>query len=218
MDTAIPEAQPRKRIQSVMTIRQLALLNFVRAPLAAERRWAAAGTGTGSDGKPRRAGKLRPARDVVYRLPDRPDSAVLNDSIPLFYIGQNAEGYWIAREANGQRGGLFLLKGSAVRFARDQIAPRGGAMMFLSGPLELDVENRGSSLAEAFSAAGDIVRHRAPAFAAFAAAVIAASSNFVARMSRAFADERRNRTAVERELFHGEYQLSSKCDDDLPIA
>jgi hypothetical protein len=142
---------------------------------------------------------------------------VLSDSIPLFYIGRNVGGYWIAREANGQRGGLFLLKGSAMRFARYQIAPRGGAMMFLSDPLELDVENQGSSLAAALIAAGDIVRRRVPALAAFVAAAIAAWSKLVARILRGVADERRNRTAIERELFHGEYRLSSKSDDDLPI-
>jgi hypothetical protein len=54
--------------------------------------------------------------------------------------------------------------------------------------------------------------------AAFFALVIAAWSDFAARMSRAVAGERRNRAAIERELFHGEYKLSSKCDDDLPIA
>jgi hypothetical protein len=200
-----------------MTIRQLTQRNFARAPLAAEMRWAAVSAASGIEGRPGRAGKLRPARDMVYRLPDRPDSAVLSDSIPLFYIGRNAEGYWIAREANGQRGGLFLLKGSAMRFARYQIAPRGGAMMFLNNPLELYVENQGSSLAEAFIAAGDIVRRRVPAFSAFVAAAIAAWSKLVARISRGVADERRNRTAIERELFHGEYRLSSKSDDDLPI-
>jgi hypothetical protein len=56
------------------------------------------------------------------------------------------------------------------------------------------------------------------AFAAFLAMAIAVWSDLAARISRALADERRNRTAIERELFHGEYRLSSKCDDDLPIA
>jgi hypothetical protein len=55
------------------------------------------------------------------------------------------------------------------------------------------------------------------AFAAFVAAAIAVWRKFVARISCALADERRNRTAIERELFHGEYRLSSKSDDDLPI-
>jgi hypothetical protein len=55
------------------------------------------------------------------------------------------------------------------------------------------------------------------AFAAFVPAAIATWSKLVARISRALADERRNRTAIERELFHGEYRLSSKSDDDLPI-
>lgn len=39
----------------------------------------------------------------------------------------------------------------------------------------------------------------------------------VADVSRAFASERRNRQAIEQELFRGRYTLSSKNDDDLPI-
>jgi hypothetical protein len=39
----------------------------------------------------------------------------------------------------------------------------------------------------------------------------------IVQISRAVAGERRNRAAIERELFHGQYRLLSKNDDDLPI-
>jgi hypothetical protein len=39
----------------------------------------------------------------------------------------------------------------------------------------------------------------------------------VADVRRALASERRNRKAIERELFGGRYALLSKNDDDLPI-
>ena len=44
-------------------------------------------------------------------LPDRPDASVLNEAIPLFFIGRNRNGLWLAREAGGKSGGMFLFKG-----------------------------------------------------------------------------------------------------------
>ncbi len=41
--------------------------------------------------------------------------------------------------------------------------------------------------------------------------------NLVQQISRALASERRNREAIEKELFHGEYMRVSKNDDDLPV-
>jgi hypothetical protein len=56
-----------------------------------------------------------------------------------------------------------------------------------------------------------------PTLAAFVAMAIGEWRRLVAQVSHAFAGERRNRAAVERELFHGQYSLTSKHDDDLPI-
>jgi hypothetical protein len=39
----------------------------------------------------------------------------------------------------------------------------------------------------------------------------------VAQVSDALGSERRHRKAIEEELFHGRYTLSSKNDDDLPV-
>jgi len=92
-------------------------------------------------------------------------------------------------------------------------------MMFLNEALDLDldIENEGSRLVGPLSAAMDIVTRRAPTFAAFVAMAIAEWRKLVAQISRSFAGERRNRAAIERELFHGQDILSSKSDDDLPI-
>jgi hypothetical protein len=46
------------------------------------------------------------------------DADVLNASIPAFYIGCDKDGFWLARDAKGRVGGLFLLQSSAVAFAR----------------------------------------------------------------------------------------------------
>jgi hypothetical protein len=74
------------------------------------------------------------------------DPNIVSASIPAFFIGRNEAGFWVAREAKGRIGGLFLLKSSAVEFARNDSAPLRCALIFPSEILELDIENRGSPL------------------------------------------------------------------------
>jgi hypothetical protein len=47
----------------------------------------------------------KPAQAVgmTVNFPPRPDCGVLSDSIPLFFIGSNRVGLWIAREAEDWR-------------------------------------------------------------------------------------------------------------------
>ncbi len=95
------------------------------------------------------------ASAAATQLPRRPDASALSEAIPLFYIGRNKNGLWVAREAEGRCGGLFLFKQSAARFARRQSEPDGCAMMFLAEPFELDVENQGSRFAGLLAAASE---------------------------------------------------------------
>jgi hypothetical protein len=81
---------------------------------------------------------------AITNFPLRPNSGVLSESIPLFFIGRNALGFWVAREAEARTGGVFLFKRSALRFANMNSAPAGCATMFLKERLELDVENKGN--------------------------------------------------------------------------
>jgi len=83
---------------------------------------------------------------MTAKFPRRPDSGVLSESIPLFFIARNRAGLWLAREAEGHTGGIFLFKTSAVRFAEKSSGPRGCATMFRAEHFELDVENRGNQL------------------------------------------------------------------------
>jgi hypothetical protein len=83
---------------------------------------------------------------VTAKFPSRPNSGVLSESIPLFFIARNRAGLWVAREAEGRTGGIFLFKRSPVRFAERSGGPRGCATMFLAEHLELDLENRGKRL------------------------------------------------------------------------
>ena len=74
------------------------------------------------------------------------DGDILNEAIPAFFIGRNMEGFWIARDAKGQIGGIFLLESSALSFARKQTGPAGCATIFPSERFELDLENEGNPL------------------------------------------------------------------------
>ena len=149
------------------------------------------------------------------KLPPRPDPSILNEAIPVYFIGQNSDGQWVARAADSATGGIFLMKRSAIRFA-NRSAP-GCAIMFLSDPLELDVENKGNLLLTRWSPVKQASPQPAPAASGLPGKFAAGLRTFVARSLRARADKRAHREAIERELFQGRYRLMSKNDDDLPI-
>jgi hypothetical protein len=98
------------------------------------------------------------------KLPERPGAGVLNKAIPLFFIGRNRNGFWLAREAQGRVGGMFLLKRSALRFAQEASAPIGCATMFLAQPFELDTWNCGNPLVGWVDAALGVVNRFVPAY------------------------------------------------------
>jgi hypothetical protein len=153
----------------------------------------------------------------LFEFPRRPGATVISGAIPLYYIAQNRDGFWLARDAEGRNGGLFLFKRSALRFARRNSAPSGCATMVLGEPLELDVPNQGSQIVAAVAAAIAAVERRAPALVATVGTAFAAGRKLVLQISRALEGERKHRAAVEQELFRGRYMLASKNDDDLPI-
>jgi hypothetical protein len=101
---------------------------------------------------------------AVANFPRRPDAGVLSKSIPLFFIGRNRNGLWVAREAEGRIGGIFLLKQSAQRFAQKHGAPFGCAMMFLTESIELDTENSGNPLVKWIDAALSKLNQIIPAY------------------------------------------------------
>ena len=75
------------------------------------------------------------------------DPSVVSDAIPAFFIGRNRAGFWVAREAKGRIGGLFLFKSSAISFAHAQGGPAGCATIFPAEAFELDLENNGNPFA-----------------------------------------------------------------------
>jgi hypothetical protein len=75
------------------------------------------------------------------------DPGIVNEAIPAFFIGRNKEGFWVARDAKGRIGGIFLLENSALSFARRNSRPAGCATIFPFERFELDLENKGNPLA-----------------------------------------------------------------------
>ena len=96
----------------------------------------------------------------------RPAADVLSPAIPLIFIGRNRDGFWVARDADGHFGGIFLSKRSALRFADRHTRPAGCATMILSERFELDIENRGNPLVARLGAAKRILTRIAKGFTA----------------------------------------------------
>ena len=163
------------------------------------------------------AGKECAPRWQTAQLPTRPDDTVLSESIPLFFIGRNQNGFWVARESAGRCGGLFLLRQSAARFARKNGSAGACATMFVEHSIELDVPNPGSRFVELITTTIDIVRRHAPFVTNLIGVAIAQWRKLDSKISRALTDHHRNREAIENDLFRGQYKLASKNDDDLPI-
>jgi len=194
-------------------IRQIKRFNTMRARLPGDLCVAFAGY----EQRPDLCRTMFTTLDAVTNFPRRPDASVISETIRLFFIGRNKNGFWVAREAEARTGGIFLFKRSALRFARKNSAFVGCATMFVAEPVELDVENHGSPFVALLAAAVGVAARRAPFLAAFIGMAVAEWRKLVAQVSRAVAGERRNRKAIEKELFHSQYTLSSKNDDDLPI-
>jgi hypothetical protein len=146
--------------------------------------------------------------------PQRPDPSVVSRAIPLTYIGRNHDGFWVALDADSKIGGLFLSKSGALRFGRRRRHGVPGATMEMS-QLELPGRNRGNPLVDylaiAKHAAARLLLKLAGPFERPLAPVRKALAHFAC----ARASARIHRAAIERELYHDQYRISTKSDDDL---
>lgn len=76
----------------------------------------------------------------------RPGPEVVSEAIPVFFVGRNRDGLWVARETDGRCGGLFWFRQSALRFAKASARPAACATLFPQARFELDVENSGNPI------------------------------------------------------------------------
>lgn len=56
----------------------------------------------------------------------------------VFMIGRNSAGNWVAQERSGVRGGLFINRAEALKFARSESGNHPRAVVWVNGPLELN--------------------------------------------------------------------------------
>ena len=138
--------------------------------------------------------------------PQRPDSTILNEAIPLFAIGRNKAGLWVARDCDSSVGGAFWSKTAAIRFAKRINGPD-CALMFVADGLELD-----QASPQAAGGPNPVTAQIAKAIAAIKLRIkcfLLARKN-VSRLSE-------QKALIEKELYGNRYRHRSKSDDDLPI-
>ena len=58
--------------------------------------------------------------------------------LPVFMIGRDSRGCWVAQEPNGTRGGLFVNRGEALKFVKSENAVHPHAVVWISDVLELN--------------------------------------------------------------------------------
>ena len=57
---------------------------------------------------------------------------------PIFMIGRDSRGNWVAQEQSGARGGLFVDRAGALKFAKFESGNHPRAVVWVSGILELN--------------------------------------------------------------------------------
>jgi hypothetical protein len=63
----------------------------------------------------------------------------------LFLIGKNSRGNWVVQDQQGVRGGLFIGRAEALRYAMFENGNRPQAAIMVPGVLELDMNRNAGS-------------------------------------------------------------------------
>jgi hypothetical protein len=64
---------------------------------------------------------------------------------PIFIIGRDSKGNWVALEKNGARGGLFVDRMGALKFAKFEGGQHPHAVAWANGVLELNTSARSAN-------------------------------------------------------------------------
>ena len=67
-----------------------------------------------------------------------PPSSSQSNTSP-FLVGRNSQGEWVVRDKSGLRGGLFVNRTEALKFAMFENGRRPQAVIMVPGTLELDL-------------------------------------------------------------------------------
>jgi hypothetical protein len=59
--------------------------------------------------------------------------------LPIFMIGQDGSGNWVAQEKTGARGGLFTNRAGALKFVKFENGIQPHTVVWVNGVLELNI-------------------------------------------------------------------------------
>jgi hypothetical protein len=62
-----------------------------------------------------------------------------------YRIGKNSQGHWVVQDEQGSRGGLFIDRTQALRFAMFENGHRPQAVVMVPGVLELDFSRKAAA-------------------------------------------------------------------------
>jgi hypothetical protein len=71
-----------------------------------------------------------------------PPSPQSSSHASLFRIGKDSHGHWVVQDQEGLRGGLFVGRAEALKFAMFENGNRPQAVIMVPGVLELDINGR----------------------------------------------------------------------------
>lgn len=91
--------------------------------------------------------------------PTEPPSIKLCSRPSYFQIGRNSRGHWVVQDEQGTRGGLFVDRVQALRFAMYENGNRPQAVVMVPGIFELDI-NRNVATAHHLPLNTDAARER----------------------------------------------------------
>ena len=69
----------------------------------------------------------------------RRSSAQCSAQPPLFRVGKDSHGRWVVQDQKGLRGGIFVDRAEALKFAMFENGNRPQAVIMVPGILELDI-------------------------------------------------------------------------------
>jgi len=78
-------------------------------------------------------------------LKGEPPSPKAAARIPLFRVGKDSRGHWVVQDQQGHRGGLFVNRAEALKFAMFENGNRPQAVIMVPGVFELDIGGGGST-------------------------------------------------------------------------
>jgi hypothetical protein len=60
----------------------------------------------------------------------------------MFRVGRDSRGHWVVQDQQGLRGGLFVGRAEALKFAMFENGNRPQAVIIVPGVFELDISNK----------------------------------------------------------------------------